>query len=118
MKNVSRNKFFKCFRPVVNMDHLMLDSKAVLVDRSQKHQALKYVGVKEEKEDIMKPSTSTNKSSVSDAEESHHRAGKKRFSQVIKAVFFEILLVCSSFFSSFYYQMIKLLYLNNILLTG
>ncbi|XVF44507.1 hypothetical protein PTKIN_Ptkin02bG0128800 [Pterospermum kingtungense] len=89
MKNVSRNKFLLCFRPVVNMD-LMLESKAVVVDRSQKHQALKYDGVKN-KED-MKPSTT--KSSVSDTEKSItiHRTGKKRFSQAIKAVVFEIFL--------------------------
>ena len=94
MKNVSRNKFLLCFRPVVDMD-LMLESKAVVVDRSQNHQALPYVDVKN-KENMKPPTT---KSSVSDTEKSItiHRTGKKTFSQVIKAVVFEILLVCSSF---------------------
>ncbi|XVF01879.1 hypothetical protein REPUB_Repub04eG0126600 [Reevesia pubescens] len=91
MKNVSRNKFLLCFRPVdvVDMD-LMLEPKSVVGDRSHNHQALTYVGVKN-KED-MKPST-TN-SSVSDIENSVmiHRPGKKTFSQVVKAVVFEILL--------------------------
>ncbi|XWS39528.1 hypothetical protein CRYUN_Cryun18bG0063300 [Craigia yunnanensis] len=89
MKNVSRNKFLLCFRPVVDMD-LMLESKAVVVDRSQNHQALTYVGVKN-KED-MRPSTT--KSSVSDTKNSImiHRSGKKTFSQVIKAVVFKSIL--------------------------
>ncbi|KAK6241609.1 hypothetical protein SCA6_006998 [Theobroma cacao] len=89
MKNVSRNKFLLCFRPVVDMD-VMLESKAVVVDRSQ-NQASTYVGVKN-KEDI-KPSMT--KSSVSDTENSIVilRPGKKTFSQVIKAVVFEIILV-------------------------
>ncbi|XVE92848.1 hypothetical protein REPUB_Repub01dG0138500 [Reevesia pubescens] len=89
MKNVSGTKFLLCFRPVVDMD-LMLESKAVVVDGSQNHQALTHVGVKN-KED-MKPSTT--KSSVSDKENTItiHRPGKKTVSQVIKAVVFEILL--------------------------
>ncbi|XP_021289213.1 uncharacterized protein LOC110420278 [Herrania umbratica] len=89
MKNVSRNKFLLCFRPVVDMD-VMLESKAVVVDRSQ-NQASTYVGVKN-REDF-KPSMT--KSSVSDTENSIviHRPGKKTFSQVIKAVVFEIILV-------------------------
>ncbi|XWS68558.1 hypothetical protein CRYUN_Cryun04dG0100300 [Craigia yunnanensis] len=89
MKNVSRNKFLLCFRPVVDMD-LMPESKAVVADRSQNHQALTYVGV-ENKENMKPPTT---KSSVSDTEKliTIHRTGKKTFSQVIKAVVFEILL--------------------------
>ncbi|XWS63346.1 hypothetical protein CRYUN_Cryun06bG0087500 [Craigia yunnanensis] len=69
---------------------LILESKAVVVDRSQNYQVLTYVGVKN-KED-MKPSTT--KSAVSDSEKliMIHRTGKKTFSQVIKAVVFEILL--------------------------
>lgn len=62
---------------------LMLESKAVAVDRCQNHhqiQALRYLGV--QNKDDMKPS-STTKSSVS---------GKKTFSQVIKVVFCEIIL--------------------------
>ena len=94
MKNVSRNKFLLCFRPVVDMD-LMLESKAVVDDRSQNQKALTNVGVKN-KED-MKPSKT--KSSVSDTKNSImiHRPGKKTFCQIIKAVVFEIILVCSSF---------------------
>ncbi|XVE66273.1 hypothetical protein DITRI_Ditri08aG0067400 [Diplodiscus trichospermus] len=90
MKNVSRNKFLVCFRPVVDME-LMLESKNVVVDRSQNHHASKYVGVKN-KED-MKPSAT--KSSVSDRKNSItiHRSGKKTLSQMIKAVVFEIILV-------------------------
>ncbi|KAB2042386.1 hypothetical protein ES319_D02G212700v1 [Gossypium barbadense] len=94
MKNVSRNKFLLCFRPVVDMD-LMLDPKAVVVDPSQNRRALTYLTVKN-KADIMKPSAtqSSSSSSVSDTENSImvHRPGKKRFSHVIKAVVFEILL--------------------------
>ncbi|KAK8627174.1 hypothetical protein V6N13_134795 [Hibiscus sabdariffa] len=73
MKNVSRNKFFFCFRPVVDMD-LMLDSEPVVVH------------------DHTKPSTT--RSSFPDAENSItvHRPGKKTFSHVVKAVVFEILL--------------------------
>ncbi|XWS54269.1 hypothetical protein CRYUN_Cryun10bG0076300 [Craigia yunnanensis] len=90
MRNITRNKFLLCFRPVVDMD-LMLESKAAVDDRSQNHQALTYVGVKN-KED-MKPSTA--KSSVSDTQNSImiNRPGKKIFCQVIKAVVFKIILV-------------------------
>ncbi|XVE49813.1 hypothetical protein DITRI_Ditri01bG0111700 [Diplodiscus trichospermus] len=89
MKNLSRNKFLLCFRPVVDMD-LMLESEAVVRDRSQNHQALTYVGVKN-KEDLK---LSTANSSVSDTEKSItiHRSGKKTFSQVVKAAVFEIFL--------------------------
>ncbi|XP_022749078.1 uncharacterized protein LOC111298616 [Durio zibethinus] len=89
MKNVPRNKFLLCFRPVADMD-LMLESNALVVDRSQNHQALTYVGVN--KKEDMKPSAT--QSSVSDTKDSIriHRPGKKTFSQVIKAVVFEIVL--------------------------
>ncbi|XP_022764002.1 uncharacterized protein LOC111309255 [Durio zibethinus] len=87
MKNATGNNFLLCFRPVVDMD-LMLESKPVVVDRSQNHQALTYFGFKNK--DDMKPSTPN--SSVSNTENSImiHRSGKKTFSQVIKAVVFEI----------------------------
>ncbi|XVF66922.1 hypothetical protein PTKIN_Ptkin10aG0079000 [Pterospermum kingtungense] len=89
MKNASRNKLLLCFRPVVDMD-LMLESKAVSVDRCQNHQALRHLGV-QNKED-MKPSTSM--SSVSETKTSImiRRNGKRTFSQVIKAVVCEIIL--------------------------
>ncbi|OMO92638.1 hypothetical protein CCACVL1_06795 [Corchorus capsularis] len=90
MKNVSRNKFLLCFRPVVDVD-LMIESKAVSVHRSENQALTAYVGVKNK--DDMKPSTAVL-SSVSDAENSIvvHRPTKKTFSQVVKAVVFEIVL--------------------------
>ncbi|KAA3482695.1 CDK5 and ABL1 enzyme substrate 2-like [Gossypium australe] len=90
MKNVSRNKFLLCFRPVVDMD-LMLDPKAVVVGPSQNRRALTYLTVKN-KADILKPSTPQSSSSDTENSIMVHRPGKKRFSHVIKAVVFEILL--------------------------
>lgn len=97
MKTVSRNKFLLCFRPVVDVDDLVLNSKSG-VDHSKK-QALRYVGM--EKKENMKNSASSSLlldsgCSTSSSENSVIlHSPKKRFSRVIKAVLFETIMVSS-----------------------
>ncbi|KAH1120436.1 hypothetical protein J1N35_003596 [Gossypium stocksii] len=90
MKNLSRNKFLLCFRPVVDMDIMRLEPKpaAAVVN----HPAFTCVAGAQSKEDFSKPSTAN--SSVSDEEKSIavHSGGKKTLSKVIKAVVFETVL--------------------------
>ncbi|TYJ47819.1 hypothetical protein E1A91_A01G017500v1 [Gossypium mustelinum] len=90
MKNLSRNKFLLCFRPVVDMDIMRLEPKpaAAVVNRP----AFTCVAGVQSKEDFSKPSTAN--SSVSDEENSIdvHSGGKKTLSKVIKAVVFETVL--------------------------
>lgn len=105
MKNVSRNKLLLCFKPVVNVDQLLLLDHSIVgvVDHSN-NQALKILG-RRKKEDVKR--LVSNSSFLSD---DNRRCStiisssknslilhppKKNFSRVIKAVFFETILVSS-----------------------
>ncbi|CAK7349978.1 unnamed protein product [Dovyalis caffra] len=101
MKNVSRNKFLLCFKPVVDMDQLLLDhSKVGLVDRS-KNQTLKHLG-REKKEDMKRLVSNSSLlshdknrcSTIFSSPESSLilQSPKKNLSRVIKAVFFETIM--------------------------
>ncbi|KAK8706540.1 hypothetical protein V6N13_050101 [Hibiscus sabdariffa] len=89
MKNVSRNKFLLCFRPVVDMD-LMLESKAAaVVNRPRNpYHALRYVDVGVETNEDSKPLSTIPNSDTRNS----IMIRKKSFSQAIKAVFFETIL--------------------------
>lgn len=74
MKNVSRNKFLLCFRPVVDMD-IMLESKGVLDGSAS--QGLQYVSVENKEE------TKETKALMTP---------KRSFSRLVKAVMFDTIL--------------------------
>ncbi|KDP44607.1 hypothetical protein JCGZ_19749 [Jatropha curcas] len=90
MKNVSRNKFLLCFRPV---DEVMLDSESA-VKRSQNPSSLTIVGIKSRKGEMKKPRSKSSSSSTTSADNSLilHPPRKTSFSRAIKAVLFEIIL--------------------------
>ncbi|KAJ6379163.1 hypothetical protein OIU76_015889 [Salix suchowensis] len=54
MKNVSRNKFLLCFKPVVDMDQLVLDRSKVGVGDHSARQAVKHLAREKKKMDHMK----------------------------------------------------------------
>jgi hypothetical protein len=109
MKNVSRNKFLLCFKPVVDMDQLVLNhSKVGVVDHST-DKSLKHLSREKKERDHMKrlvPNSSllsedndTCSAIISSSENSLIlHSSKKNLSRVIKAVFFETILVSSSRF--------------------
>ncbi|KAH8480031.1 hypothetical protein H0E87_030306 [Populus deltoides] len=101
MKNVSRNKSLLCFKPVVNVDQLLLDHSKVGVVVHSNIQALKLLG-RRKKEDMKRLVSNSSFLSddnrrcsaiISSSKNSlilHHP--KKNFSRIIKAVFFETIL--------------------------
>ncbi|KAL9342683.1 hypothetical protein Peur_066008 [Populus x canadensis] len=103
MKNVSRNKFLLCFKPVVDMDQLVLNhSKVGVVDHST-DKSLKHLSREKKERDHMKrlvPNSSllsedndTCSAIISSSENSLIlHSSKKNLSRVIKAVFFETIL--------------------------
>ncbi|KAJ6763754.1 hypothetical protein OIU79_024324 [Salix purpurea] len=102
MKNVSRNKFLLCFKPVVDMDQLVLDRSKVGVGDHSKRQAVKHLAREKKKMDHMKrlvPNSSLlsddnyDTEMISSSENSLVlHSSKKNLSRVIKTVFFETLL--------------------------
>ena len=103
MKNVSRNKFLLCFKPVVDMDQLVLDRSKVGVGDHSARQAVKHLPREKKKMDHMKrlvPNSSLlsddnyDTEIISSSENSLVlHSSKKNLSRVIKTVFFETLLV-------------------------
>jgi len=103
MKNVSRNKSLLCFKPVVNVDQLLLDhSKVGVVDHSN-IQALKLLG-RRKKEDMKRLVSNSSFLSddnrrcsaiISSSKNSLILHPPKNFSRIIKAVFFGTILVSS-----------------------
>lgn len=103
MKNVSRNKFLLCFKPVVDMDQLVLNhSKVGVLDHST-DKSLKHLSREKKERDHMKrlvPNSSllsddndTCSAVISSSENSLIlHSSKKNLSRVIKAVFFETIL--------------------------
>ncbi|XP_058005387.1 uncharacterized protein LOC110632409 [Hevea brasiliensis] len=92
MKNVSRNKFFLCFRPVVDMDQQVLDSNAHV--NHSKDQPLAYAGVENKKnaKHLRSKSLILDYGSSTSFENSLIFGSPRKtfFSRSIKAVFFSI----------------------------
>ncbi|KAJ0053298.1 hypothetical protein Pint_02136 [Pistacia integerrima] len=86
MKNVSRNKFLLCFRPVVDMD-LVLETEGG-TDRSRKNQTLKYIAA----ENNYSASEDNQSSKISKNSMVIRHPSQRTFSKVIKAVLFETIL--------------------------
>uniref|UniRef100_A0A2P2J137 Uncharacterized protein n=1 Tax=Rhizophora mucronata TaxID=61149 RepID=A0A2P2J137_RHIMU len=88
MKNASRNKFLLCFKPVVDMDQLVLEPKGDIV--RSKNQALECASM--DRKEIFRRSMSN--SSLSDFSTTNSglilQSAKKNISQVIiEAVWFQ-----------------------------
>ncbi|XP_011048486.1 PREDICTED: uncharacterized protein At5g23160-like [Populus euphratica] len=103
MKNVSRNKFLLCFKPVVDMDQLVLNHSEVGVVDHSTDKSLKHLPREKKKRDHMMrlvPNSSllsddndTCSAIISSSENSLIlHSSKKNLSRVIKAVFFDTIL--------------------------
>ncbi|KAF9670882.1 hypothetical protein SADUNF_Sadunf13G0115300 [Salix dunnii] len=96
MKNVSRNKFLLCFKPVVDMDQLVLDHSKVGVGDHPTRQAAKHLAREKKKRERLVPDSSLlsddnyDTEMISSSENSFVlHSSKKNLSRVIKTVFFE-----------------------------
>lgn len=91
MKNVSKNKFLTCFRPVVDIDHDMLESEAISDHRSS---TCKHIA---DKHDTTNSSTKSKflskKCSKLTQNQVVHQPPKNTLAKVIKVVVFETILV-------------------------
>ncbi|KAJ9170145.1 hypothetical protein P3X46_018273 [Hevea brasiliensis] len=94
MKDVSRNKFLLCFRPVIDMDRFVLDSKAAVKRSNNQH--LSYVGAEQNKnvKHLRSKSSLLDYKSSTNSENSLiiHSPRKTCLSRLIKAVSFQSIL--------------------------
>ncbi|KAH7576835.1 hypothetical protein ACOSP7_002514 [Xanthoceras sorbifolium] len=92
MKNVSRNnKFLLCFRPVVEMDQLVLESEsAAVIDHGSRHsRAFKYINPDQNKSSLVSEKSKNSENSMMVR---RRRPSNRTLSKVIKAVLFETIL--------------------------